>query len=126
MLTYSQADESIFPTTESFVAAVEEAFSTTGAPLRQWACCREMHSNGGIHCHLSASFSKLHKWNSVKDKLKSDQRVSVHFSAKSLGYVAAYRYVCKSDKNALHSDGRPDLQTTGTSPITKKCMKANN
>ena len=63
---------------------------------------------------------------SVKDKLKSDHRVSVRFSAKSLGCVTAYRSVCKSDKDVLYSAGHPDLQTTGTSPITKKCMQVNN
>ena len=58
--------------------------------------------------------------------MKSDHRVSVHFSAKSLGYVAAYRYVCKSDKDVLHSADHPDLQTIGTLPISKKCIQANN
>ena len=83
LLTYSQAKE-------SFAAAVEKAFLTTGAPLSHWAYCRKMHSNGGMHYHLSASISKLRQWRSAKDKLKSDHRVLVHFSAKSLGYVAAY------------------------------------
>ena len=66
------------------------------------------------------------RWKSLKDKLKSDHRVSVHFSAKSLDYAAAYRYVCKSDKYVLHSARHPDLQTIGTSSITKKSMQANN
>ena len=130
LLTYLQTDESIFSTRESFAAAVEKAFLTTGASLSHWDCCREMHSNEGIDYHLSASVSNLRRWKSVKDKLKSDHRVSdhrvsVHFSAKSLGYVAAYRYVCKSDKKVLYSAGHPDLQTVGTSQITKKCMQAN-
>ena len=85
-----------------------------------------MHSNGEIHYYLSASVFKLCSWKSVKDKLKSDERVSVHFSEKSFGYIAAYRSVCQSDKDVLHSAGLPDLQTIGTSPITKNCMQANN
>ena len=56
---------------ESFAAAVEKTFLTTGAPLSHWAYCREMHSNGEIHYHLSASISKLRQWKSAKDKLKS-------------------------------------------------------
>ena len=59
LLTYSQADESIFPTRESFAAAVENAFLTTGAPLSHWACCREIHSNGGIQYNLSEIVYKL-------------------------------------------------------------------
>ena len=87
---------------ESFAAVVEKEFLTTGAPLSHWACCRGMYSNGGIHYHLSASVSNLRRWKSVKDKLKLGYRVSVHFSAKYLGYVSTYKYVCKSDKDVLH------------------------
>ena len=59
----------------------------------------------------------------VSKKVKSYHRVSVHFPAKSLGYVAAYRYVCKSDKDVLRSADHPDLQTIGTFRITKKCIQ---
>ena len=85
-----------------------------------------MLSNVGIHCHLFSNVSKLRRWKSVKDKLKLDHRVSVHFSAKSVSYVVADRYVCKFDKDVLQNADHPDLQTIGTSPITKKCMQANN
>ena len=85
-----------------------------------------MLSNGGIHCHLFANVSNLRRWKSVKDKLKLDHRVSVHFSEKSLSYVVADRYVCKFEKDVLHNADHPDLQTIGISPITKKCMQANN
>ena len=111
-----------FPQERVLLLLLEQHFLTTGAPVSHWAFCRETHSNGGMHYHLSSSVLKLRRWNQVK----SDHRVSVHFSAKSLGYVAAYRYVCKSDKDVLHSADHTDLQTIGPSPIIKKCIQANN
>ena len=107
-----------FPQERVLLLLLEWHFLTTGAPVSHWVFCREMHSNEGIHYHLSSSVLKLCRW----DQVESDHRMSVHFSAKSLGYVTAYRYVCKSDKDVLHSADHTDLQSIGTSPIIKKCM----
>ena len=60
----------------------------------------------------------------MKEHLKSKHNINVHFSDKSLGYIVAYRYICKSDKEVLHSENHPDLRDIG-SPRTKACMKAN-
>ena len=49
----------------------------------------------------------------------------MHFSAKALGYISAYRCVCKSDDLVLHSTNHPDLQEI-KSPRTKTCMAANS
>ena len=114
----------VFSSQESFApAAAEKAFLTTGAPLSHLACCREMYSNRGIHYHhstLSPSFV------ASPSCLKSDHGILVHFSTKSLGYVAAYRFVCKSDEDVLHSAAHPDLQPIGTLPVTKKYKQTNN
>ena len=37
---------------------------------------------------------------------------SVQFSENLANYIAAYRYVCKSDRNVLLSPGHPDLDLT--------------
>lgn len=108
----------VFSSQESFApAAAEKAFLTTGAPLSHLACCREMYSNRGIHYHHSTLSPSC---------LKSDHGILVHFSTKSLSYVAAYRFVCKSDEDVLHSAAHPDLQPIGTSPVTKKYKQTNN
>ena len=125
LLTYSQADLVKFPTRLSFAEAVLNAFEKTGAPLSHWACCQEQHSNSGTHYYLTASVSKMRRWKTVKKFLQESYGISVHFSSKSLGYVAAYRYICKSDKSVLHSEGHPDLKQIG-SPRTKKCMTVNS
>ena len=60
----------------------------------------------------------------MEEQLKSKHNINVHFFDKSIGYIAAYRYICKSDKNVLHSENHPDLRDIG-SPRTKAYMKSN-
>ena len=67
--------------------------------------------------------TKLRRWKSVKEQLKSKHNINVHFSDNSLGYIAAYRYIFKSDKGVLHNENHPDLRDI-SSPRTKTCMKA--
>ena len=73
---------------------------------------------------MAVNLTKLRRWKSVKGQLKSKHNINVHFSDKSLGYMAAYRYICKSDKEALHTENHPDLRDID-SPRTKACMEAN-
>ena len=72
---------------------------------------------------MAVNMTKLRRWKSVKEQLKSKHNINVHFSDKSLGYIAAYRYIFKSDKGVLHNENHPDLRDIG-SPRTKTCMKA--
>ena len=63
---------------------------------------------------MAVNMSKLRCWKSVKEQLKSKHNINVHFYDKSLGYIAAYRYICKSGKEALHSENHPDLRDIGS------------
>ena len=49
-------------------------------------------------------------------------KVSTHFSENHANYIAAHRYVCKSDRNVLISLGHPDLDLT-VSPRTSCASK---
>ena len=49
-------------------------------------------------------------------------KVSAHFSENHANYIAAYRYVCKSDRNVLLSPGHPDLDLI-VSPRTSRASK---
>ena len=55
LVTYSQVDPAIFPTKESFGAALEEEFNAGPGIVKveYWACCREPHANEGFHYHCS-------------------------------------------------------------------------
>ena len=44
------------------------------------------------------------------------------FSDKSLGYIATFRYICKSEKQVLHNEDHPDLRDIGF-PRSKACKK---
>ena len=44
LITYSQADLSIFKDCESFVAAVVEAFGSSN--VVEWVYCKELHEDG--------------------------------------------------------------------------------
>ena len=72
---------------------------------------------------MAVNMTKLRRWKSVKEQLKSKHNINVHFSDKLLGYIAAYRYICKSDKGVPHNENNPDLRDIG-SPRTKACMEA--
>ena len=52
-----------------------------------------------------------------------EHKVSVHFSDNHDNYIAAYRYVCKTDDHVFHSVSHPDLNEVG-SPRTKNSTKA--
>ena len=121
---YSKANAEKFSSCQCFSSAVTKAFAETGAEVSHWACCQEHHRNMEIHYHMAVNMTKLRCWKSVKEQLKSKHDINVHFSGKSLGYIATYRYICKSGKEVLHSENHPDLRGIG-SPRTKAYMKVN-
>ena len=83
-----------FTSGQFFSSAVTKAFAETGAEVSHWACCLEYHKNKGIHYHMAINMTKLGRWKSVKEQLKLKHNINVHFSDKSLGYIAVYRYIC--------------------------------
>lgn len=122
LITYSQADLSIFKDCESFSAAVVDAFGS--ANVVEWACCMESHADGGDHFHMSIKFKSSRLWGPVKKKFLRLYNVSLNFQTKSFGYVAAYRYVIKEKEisTVLHSEGHTPLQSI-KSPKTKKAFR---
>ena len=125
LITYSQADREKIPTREYFGSVIEKHFNegTSKAKVQFWACCLEDHKDGGQHYHLSLKLSAPKKWKQVKERIASEQGIMVHFSDKHDHYIAAYRYVCKCDKDVFHSPNHPDLRNA-KSPKTKKPTKA--
>ena len=119
LLIYSKGNIKKFPPPQWFSSAVPKAFEVS-----HWVCYQEYHKNKEIHYHMTVNMTKLWRWKSVEEQLKSKHNINVHFFDKSIGYIAAYRYICKSDKNVLHSENHPDLRDIG-SPRTKAYMKSN-
>ena len=124
LITYSQSDVERFPTRESFSTVVVDAFKANSiANILQWACCCENHETGGIHYHLALKLDKPRRWKAIKDAISNKHNIVLHFSDQHIGYNVAYKYICKSDKNVLHSENHPNLKAIG-SPRTKKGMRA--
>lgn len=124
LVTYSKADMDKYPSRRSFSDTVMSAFTKAGASVKHWACCLELHQNNEKHYHFIAAMDRMYRWNPIRAILRKDNNLNVNFSGKTLGYVAAYRYVTKSDKEVLHSDNHPDLELIN-SPVTKLCMTQN-
>ena len=61
--------------------------------------------------------TKLWHWKSVKEQLKSKHNINVHFFDKSLGCIALYTYIYKSDKKVLHSKNHPNLRDIGSQSL---------
>ena len=112
LVTYSQADENICNTRDAFSNLVIAAFSFNTGPVRllHWAVCKEPHDAGGFHFHMCMSLSNNKRWGPAKRALAA-QGVVVHFQERYdvCHYVGVYIYVCKSDRNVLHSNPHLDL-----------------
>jgi len=93
--------------------------------VTQWAVCTEDHADGGKHYHMALKLSATRRWRSVFTHLRAENNITVNFSSKNCGYLAAYRYVCKSKSagQVLHSPGHPNL-TDVRSPPSKKASQA--
>ena len=125
LLTYSQANLEKFPNCESFANAIVSAFNDRKSTksLKEWACCIENHKDSGKHYHMSVNLSGPRRWKPIRDLIYTRHGISVNFSLKTCGYVAAYRYVAK-DKNisdVLLSSNHSNMEVIG-SPQTKKAM----
>ena len=78
---------------------------------------------GGFHYHCCVEVTGVKKWLSVKNNIRRTHKIVVNFSDMHTRYIYAYRYVCKSDQEVVHSPGHPDLSNVG-SPRTKAGTKA--
>ena len=62
LVTYSQADLSIFPDRKSFADAVCEAVAKCEGPkckIVQWSCCQESHKKAGKHYHMAITLNRI-------------------------------------------------------------------
>ena len=92
LITYSQADLSIFKDCESFVAAVVEAFGSSN--VVEWAYCKELHEDGGEHFYMLIKFKSSWLWGPVKKKFMQDYNVSLNFKTKSYVYIGSSLPIC--------------------------------
>ena len=112
LLTFSQADLSIFPDKESFASAVCEAVLKCDGPkakIVQWTCCKEKHKKGGTHFHMAIKLNKIKWWLPIRQYLRQKWNVNVHFSHRHVNYYSAWLYTTKEDKEFLQSSNHPDL-----------------
>ena len=125
-VTYSQADSDKFPTRESFGRMLENEFNqgTGHIKVSHWACCKEDHKEEGFHYHCCLKLLGVKKWFSVKEGITKKINIVVNFSDSHNHYISAYRYVCKIDKQVVHSENHPDLTEVG-SPRTKAATAAS-
>lgn len=125
LITYSQRDETSFPTRESFAKVVVDAFNRDGVDMvDHWACCEEPHEVAGYHYHLAIKLKKPRRWPTVRSILQENHGIAVNFSFTHKTYVTAYHYICKSDTAVAHSESHPLLHPIA-SPSTKAAIKAN-
>ena len=88
LVTYSQADKSIFPTRSDFAQAVVKSFSHGKARIEQWWCAEERHKSNGIHYHLAIKLTQTN-WLTSKKYLMDNYGVSVHYSSVHHNYYSA-------------------------------------
>ena len=117
LVTYSQADLSIFPDKQSFADAVCEAVLKCEGPkskVIQWTCCQENHKKrGGKHYHMAVKLNKIKRWLPIWQYLKNKWNVYVHFSNRHSNYYSAWLYTTKEDEHFIQSAGHPDLTNSG-------------
>jgi len=125
LITYSQVNESIFPTRELFAAAVEECFQSgkSSAKVLQWVCSKELHTNVGFHYHMAVKLNTNKRWLGVKTLMQTKYNVVLNFKDTHANYYDAFKYAIKEGKEFVVSSGHPDLSSAWT-PTTTKASKS--
>jgi len=116
LITYSQADLSIFPDRQSFADGVCEAVLNCEGPkskVIQWTCSQENHKKQGKHYHMVIKLNKIKRWLPIWQYLKNKWNVYVHFSNRHTNYYSAWLYTTKEDEDCIQSAGHPDLRNSG-------------
>lgn len=112
LITYSRANEQLCASRDAFANMIIEAFRFDRGVVRplHWAVCREPHEGGGFHFHMCICLSNNKRWLPVVRSL-AERGIHLNFQQRNdvYNYVGAYIYVCKSDRNVLHSIPHPDL-----------------
>ena len=115
IITYSRADTEKFRR-ETFGEAIIEAWNSFNIEISHWVVSMEGHAttdaDGDLnkyHFHMAVKLKKRGRWLQVKRYLSQKFHIEVHFSDRHNTYYSAYKYVTKSDLEAVHSVGHPDL-----------------
>ena len=83
----------------------------------------ESHQNGGDHYHYNVKLLGSKRWKAVKDTLKKESSIQVHFSGGYDNYKRAFKCITKSDANIFLSSNHPHMQEMGF-PKTKVCVQS--
>ena len=126
--TYSRADTQKIRR-ETFGEAIIEAWNSFNIEISHWVVSMEGHAttdaDGDLnkyHFHMAVKLKKRGRWLQVKRYLSQKFHIEVHFSDRHNTYYSAYKYVTKSDLEAVHSVGHPDLTTC---PRTENAIASN-
>lgn len=118
LITYSQADEQIVSSRESFAVIVLDAFENsdpeTQSRVVQWVCSEESHKNGGIHYHMAVKLDRYRRWLKVRNYVDTKHGIKLHFSSVHANYYSAWKYATKEDKQYFQSPDHPDLKPPKT------------
>ena len=110
LITYSQAQRSVFASRESFAKACAQALGGDKV-VAHYACAEEPHADGGFHYHVAIKLNRGQRWGTAKKTLK-DAGAIVNFQGPpgSQGmYAWMYFYISKYDKMIYHSEHHPTL-----------------
>jgi hypothetical protein len=105
----------MFPTRESFVSIVQDAFTACNIRL----CAKEHHKQSGFHFHMTVKLSERHRWIKVRNYIAQKHRVNVNFSNRHDNYYSAWKYTTKEDLEYIQSEGHPDLTHAQPPQITR-------
>ena len=126
LITYSQADEQRSSTRGSFANVVVEESNRGNSAVKvsHWACCQELHQEGGFHYHCAVKLTGNKKLISVKARLTENHNIVVNFSDEHNFYISAYRYLCKQDNNVAYIQEHPNLDEARSLHVPKNLLKA--
>ena len=99
LITYSQANIDIVPTSVSFKDVILEAFEKNGkARIVRWMCSKEEHKDGGFHYHMVVKLDRQKRWMTVRNFLDNTHSIKVNFSNTHANYYDAWQYATKADQ----------------------------
>ena len=118
LITYSQADEQIVSSRESFAVIVLDAFENsdpeTQSRVVQWVCSEESQKNGGIHYHMAVKLDRYRRCLKVRNYVDTKHGIKLHFSSVHANYYSAWKYATKEDKQYFQSPDHPDVKPPKT------------
>ena len=123
LITYSQVNADLFPTRESFVNIVCEAFTACNVDILQCVCAKENYKQSGFHFHTTVKLKERHRWKRVRNYITEKHGVHVNFSNRHDKYFSAWKYTTKEGLEYIQSEGHPDL-TNSQPPQSTRASEA--